>query len=228
MQDIHGRAILDFVNDEFKGKLWVNNTYGAKEEMPVEVFFREEEDLNPIEQLALANCKGHILDVGAGAGALSLILQEKGKKVTALELSPGCCKVMQSIGIQKGIEGDVYDLHMPMFDTVLLMMNGIGLAGKMERLDDFLEQLLNQLNPGGQILFDSSDVSYLYDGKKTPNHYFGEQQFQFEYQKQKGEWFDWLYVDLQTMKQFCHEKGFQFEVLMEDEPDAYLGRIIKS
>ena len=41
-----------------------------------------------LEKTALEMAKGSILDVGAGSGCHSLALQEMGKEVCAIEISP--------------------------------------------------------------------------------------------------------------------------------------------
>ena len=40
--DPHGKAICDYLYSGKAEKLWVHNIYAGREEMPVEVFFREE------------------------------------------------------------------------------------------------------------------------------------------------------------------------------------------
>ena len=47
----------------------------------------------------------------------------------------------------------------------LLLMNGIGLCATLEGLQHFLQHAKGLLQAGGQLLFDSSDVAYLYNGK---------------------------------------------------------------
>ena len=64
MKDIHGRAIRDFYQNKPESTLLLHTSYGETEEMPVEVFFREEEDLSVLENLALIECSGRILDIG--------------------------------------------------------------------------------------------------------------------------------------------------------------------
>mgnify|MGYP002088314889 CR=1 FL=1 len=46
------------------------------------------------------------------------------------------------------------------YDTLLLLMNGTGIAGKLERLPSLLNRLKELLADGGQILVDSSDLKY--------------------------------------------------------------------
>jgi hypothetical protein len=41
-------------------------------------------------------------------------------------------------------------------------MNGAGMCGRLKNIPNFLK-LKSLLNPGGQILLDSSDIIYMFD-----------------------------------------------------------------
>ncbi|MEQ8241618.1 MAG: class I SAM-dependent methyltransferase [Cyclobacteriaceae bacterium] len=223
--DIYGEAVKDFYQNQFIAPLLLNNSYGEPEEMPIEVFFREEVDLSTIDHLALIECSGKILDVGAGTGVHSLILQERGFHVVALENSPRCVEVMTQSGIEKVINID-FRKHYEKYDTLLVLMNGLGLAGKLKNLTTTLQHFKSLLTKGGQILIDSSDISYLYEGAEFPStHYFGEVSYQYEYKKKKGTWFDWLYVDQDTLSKHAKQAGLKLEILMTEENDQYLAHL---
>jgi hypothetical protein len=84
------------------------------------------------------------------------------------------------------------------------------------------------LNKDGQILFDSSDIAYLYKGNLPRQGYYGEIQYQYSYKKLKTEWFNWLYVDEHTLQKIAIETGFNMEVLIEDEFGQYLTRLTQA
>lgn len=226
MNDIHGTAILDFYKQGSADDLVLYNSYGEPEEMPVEVFFRDQLDFSTLEHLALIECEGAILDLGAGAGAHALLLQEWGKDVTALDNSPGCCEVMRQSGVEKVVETH-YLRHQGQYDTLLMLMNGIGIVGKLADLPDFFDYAATIIKPGGQLLVDSSDISYLYedDDIPKPKGYYGEVNYAYEYKGNKGNWFDWLYVDQDRLTEACKASQLEAEVLMTDENEQYLIRI---
>ncbi len=227
MSDLHGQALLDYCNRAPYKKLWIHNSYGPKEEMPVSHYFRGEAAMPLLEQIALRKCTGKVLDIGAGAGSHALLLQQKGLAVTALEISPKAAEVMQKRGVKEVVVHDVYTYALHRYNTLLLLMNGIGLTGTLAGLRRFLQQTKTLLLPRGQIIFDSSDVAYLYNGDPPANgEYYGEISYQYEYKKQKTEWFKWLYVDQQTMQTIAATEGFAMEVLFEDEFDQYLARLM--
>ncbi|WP_183559070.1 class I SAM-dependent methyltransferase [Mucilaginibacter sp. SP1R1] len=226
MKDILGQAIHDHYYNKPKHKLWINNQYGPKEEMPIDIYFRHEDDMPDIEWLALNECRGHVLDVGAGAGSHALILQERGFTVTALDISALAADVMQARGVNTVITADIFEYQLQQYDTLLLLMNGIGLTGTLLNLKVFLQHARQLLSQGGQLLFDSSDIAYLYEDKLPDNgKYYGEIQYQYQYNQQKTDWFPWLYADEKTLFALADEMGYDMEVLLEDEFKQYLVRL---
>lgn len=228
MEQVFGRALWDFYKNENPETLFLHNNYGSVEEMPVEIFFRGPDDFPELEHLALAFTDGKILDIGAGAGSHALYLQEQGKEVYALESCKAACEIMRDRGVQNVIHADIFEFGGEKYDTLLLMMNGIGLAGSLENVVRLLEHAKTLLNPGGQLLFDSSDISYLYkDGtvKKPKTHYFGEVGFQYEYKNQKGTPFPWVYIDQDTLGALGKADGWAVQILFEDGEDQYLARM---
>jgi SAM-dependent methyltransferase len=226
MKDILGQAIHDHYYKKPKHKLWINNQYGPREEMPVDIYFRGEDDMPDIEWLALNECRGQVLDIGAGAGGHALLLQERGFDVTALDISLLAVDVMKFRGVNKIITADIFEYQHEQYDTLLLLMNGIGLTGTLLNLKAFLLHAKLLLKKGGQILFDSSDIAYLYEGKLPDNSlYYGELQYQYQYNQQKTDWFPWLYIDENTLITIAEEMGYDMEVLLEDEYKQYLVRL---
>lgn len=225
MKDLHGQAILDYYKKEPHSPLLLHNSYGEPEEMPVEVFFREHEDFTELENTAISECSGTVLDLGAAAGAHALFLQALEFDVTALDNSPGCIDCLQMSGMKKYVNQD-YRKHKGQYDTVLLLMNGLGIAGTLDEVPNLLKQCKKMLNKGGQILLDSSDISYLYEEDiQKPEGYFGEVRYQYEYKNQRGDWFDWVYVDQNKLKEITDSIGLKLEIIFTDENDQYLARI---
>jgi len=223
--DVFGKALLDFHQFGQTEKLWLHNNYGKPEEMPVEVFFRSENDLSELEEYALSICKGKILDIGAGVGAHSLILQSTGFDATALEISHTACEIMKNRGMKKVIHGDIFSDQKD-YNTLLLLMNGIGLCGTIDGLNKLLPHLKSFLKKDGQIILDSSDISYLYyPGNFPTDNYYGEISYQYEYQSIKGDWFNWLYIDIDRLKGIADQHGLFCEMLFEDDMDQYLARL---
>ena len=208
------------------GKLWVINQYGPREEMPLALYFRQYSDMPELEQTALQHCKGAVLDIGAGAGSHALWLQQKGHEITAIDTSAKAIEVMRYRGVLNALNENIFDYQDARFDTLLLLMNGIGLVKTISGLQHFLQHAKQLLLPGGQLLFDSSDVAYIYEGKPMPSqHYYGEVAYRYQYKKQKTDWFTWLYIDKKLLKQVAVAEGYAVKILAEDEYGQYLVRL---
>lgn len=228
MDEVFEAALIDFYNNEFSGKLLIHNYYGEPDDMDLGVYLRDESELLEIEYQALELCKGKTLDVGAGIGAMTSILQTRGIMVDALDISDRYCEIMQERGIVNVLKKDFFaDPISDKYDTLLLLMNGLGICGQFNALSDFFAKANSILEPGGQVLLDSSDVNYIYDTVKPRNQYYGELDYQYEYKNRRGPWFKWLYVDSKTLAEEAAKNGFNLEVIAREESGQYLGRLTR-
>jgi SAM-dependent methyltransferase len=226
LKDIFGQALYDYFKGDKPSKLWIYNRYGPKEEMPLDAFFRDKEEMPELELLALSKCTGKVLDIGAGTGSHALVLQENGLDVIAMDISGLAVDIMKERGIEHAFEADIFTYSGEKYDTLLLMMNGVGLCGTIENLRLFLRHAKTLLNKGGQLVFDSSDIAYLYDGGvPLTGDYYGELWYQYAYKGKKTDWFKWLYVDQVKLMNVAAGEGWIAEVLFEDDMDQYLVKL---
>ncbi len=133
-----------------------------EDEIPVATLFRDVDHMPAIEREALRLVRGATLDVGAGAGCHSLALQARGIEVTSIDISPLAVETMRQRGVRRAMEQDFYDVR-GQYDTILMLMNGIGIVGTLDCLPRFFVQLDRILAPGGQLLCDSSDICYVFE-----------------------------------------------------------------
>ena len=231
-KDPMGAAILDYLKSGKAGRLRVLSSMFEEDEMPVKHLFRKVEEMPMLEQNALQLAKGRVLDIGAGSGCHTLALQEKGLEVKAIDISPLSCEAMKLRGVKDAECINLFDEHLETgFDTILLLMNGTGIAGKIENLPILFNRLKALLNKDGQILIDSSDLKYIYeneDGSFDINlngAYYGEVDYQMIYKDIKGDSFDWLYVDFPLLKSIAESCGLHGELVAEGEHYDYLARI---
>ncbi len=226
-----GAAILDYQTKGKAGKLSILSSMFEEDEMPVKHLFRNLEEMPMLEQKALSLAKGKVLDVGAGAGCHALALQAQSIAVKAIDISPLSCEAMELRGVMDAECINLFDEHLETgFDTILLLMNGTGFAGKIENLPALFNRLKALLYKGGQILIDSSDIKYIYeneDGSFDINlnaAYYGEVDYQMVYKDIKGDSFDWLYVDFPLLKSIAESCGLHGELIAEGEHYDYLAR----
>lgn len=230
--DPMGAAIRDFYETGKAARLRVFATGFDEDELPVATLFRKEDDMPMLEKQALSLCKGHVLDVGAGAGCHSLALQAKGMQVTAIDISPNSVEVMRQRGVKVALESDLYDeCFMGQYDTVLMLMNGSGIIGRLEGMSKFFHRMKQLLAPEGFILMDSSDLRYIFENEDGSldidlnDGYYGEMNYRMQYKGIKGEPFDWLYVDFSTLSYYAEQNGFVAELVAEGEHYDYLVRL---
>ena len=228
-----GHAVMDYFKTSKEASIRVLSDIASTDRIPASYLFRQENDMPPLETMALSECRGKILDVGAAAGCHSLILQGRGADITALEISGLCCEVMQKLGIENVLCDDFYHQKENHYDTLLMMMNGIGLAGTLEGLGKLLIKSRHLLRAGGQIIFDSSDIEYLYveeDGSRWINlnsRYYGELTYTLQYKKITGKPFPWLFIDPKTLGSLARKGGFSLEVIAWGDHYDYLGILRK-
>lgn len=231
-QDPMGLAIHDFFYKKKLCTLMVHSSLFEDDEMPISHLFRTLNQCSTIEKCAIKEARGRILDVGAGAGALSLVLQEQNKDVKSIDVSHLSVDVMKQRGVKDAECINFYDSQLQgPFDTILLLMNGAGIIGKINNISGFLQRLKLLLAPGGQVLMDSSDLRYLYeeeDGSFLIDinaEYYGEIDYKMSYGEICGPQFDWLYIDFDTLNYYCKQAGFLVESIADDGEYAYLVRI---
>jgi SAM-dependent methyltransferase len=233
--DILGQALLDYQHGQQAAALTVQCSAADDEQLPAAYFFRTLLAMPELERQALDECRGRVLDLGAGAGCHALELQGRGfAEVRAIDQSTGAVQVMQARGVQQVAQHDVFDKRgqgeRP-YDTILMLMNGIGLAGTLEGLDKFLLHARTLLAPDGQILATSSDISYLYEDEDGAlvfdlnGPYYGEVTYNFAYKGQASEPFPWLFIDASLLEDAARQAGYDVEFLGEDEAGQYLVRL---
>ncbi len=235
MKDLFGKAILDFQTNNSPEDLITETSISEADEMSVAYLFRDYAEMPKMEQKALQLAKGKVLDVGCGAGSHSLYLQnERNLDVTSIDISANAIEACKLRGMKKAFVQDVMKLENETFDTILLLMNGAGMCGKLKNISKFLLQLKSLLNDGGQILVDSSDIIYMFDededgGKWIPTDvdYYGEVVFNITYKGEKEEPFDWMYIDYNTLQNAAIANELQCELILEGEHYDYLAKLIK-
>lgn len=228
-QDPMGAAIADYFRHQKAGKLRVFSSQFEEDEIPIDQLFRSFDEMPELEKIALQMANGKILDAGAGSGCHALALQEMGKEVCAIDISPLSVRTMEERGVRNVHQINLFDAQfLETFDTILMLMNGSGIIGKLENMPDFFLKMKQLLRPGGCILMDSSDLRYLFEDEDgsflidLAGDYYGEIDFQMQYKNMKGGSFDWLYVDFQTLSLYAAENGFEAELVKEGEHYDYL------
>ncbi|MCK5775765.1 MAG: class I SAM-dependent methyltransferase [Bacteroidales bacterium] len=229
--DAMGQALMDYQKGIRDTELIVGTSVAEDEPYDVSYFFRNFDEMPELEQKALQLAHGAILDVGAGTGIHSLALEEMEKSCVSIDISELSVEVMNMRGVKNARCNDFYKLEDQKYDTLLFLMNGIGLVETLEGFERFFKKCKSLLKPGGQILFDSSDLIYLFEEEdgtfliELGHKYYGEVDFKIKYQDMKELSFPWLFVDFDNVENLAEQNGFQAEIIQKGEHYDYLARL---
>jgi len=223
----HGLALNAYWEGNKNAAIDIHMDDGSVTSMPMEIYFRTKKELPEIEKIALSLCKGAILDVGAGAGAHSLILQQK-HSVTALDISSDAVEIMKRIGVSQTVCADFLKYTTSeRFDTLLFLMNGIGVAGNLEGLERYLLHAHALTVENGQVLLDSSDLRNGETELDFDTEYFGIFNYQLSFEDSLGEAYQWLYIDEVLLANIAMNCGWKTEIIYDQEDGSYLARLTK-
>lgn len=229
----YGRALRAFLDGESDAEVLVVRDDGMQEALPIFPFFRKEDELSELERVALSLCRGRVLDIGAGAGALSLILQSRGLDVTAIDISPEAVKVAEQRGVGAISCADIFQFQGGPFDTLLMLCHGIGMVETIGGLDRFLHCARGLLAEDGQLVLDSLDIQITNDpvnlayqrANRDAGRYLGEIRMQFEFRGRRGPVCGWLHVDPDTLRQHALDADWCYDTVYQDDQGNFLARV---
>jgi len=231
--DVFGKAISAYFHQQDETDIIVHSPDFDDDIIPVPLLFRSYKDMPPLEKEALKNAKGKVLDVGCGAGSHTLYLQqEKNLDVTGIDISQGAIEICKLRGCENVKVQDYFELENEKFDTLLFLMNGTGIIEKLSNLDYFFEHSRKLLKKDGQILIDSSDLSYLLDPDEDggiwvdPDEgYYGELEFSISYKGETSSPFSWLYLDYSSLELAAEKNGFSCVLIKRGKHYDYLAAL---
>lgn len=228
----YSRAMCAFWHGDTNATYTIHRDDGFSQPVPVGASFAGP-PFTPIEHLAMERCCGRVLDVGAGVGRHALCLQKRGLHVTAIEVEPELVAIMTERGVAAALGEDFFQLTGQQFETVLMLMNGFGMVGSLAGVDTFFEHARGLLHSGGQILCDSLDVRQTnnpvhlayHEANRASGRPAGQMRFSIEYGGRRGDPFDWLHVDFDTLGKLARQHGWSAEKLAQEDNGHYLARL---
>ena len=229
-----GKALLAYHRGAKTAEFTVHSDLWADEITAVEEYYRPDHmDLPELELRALTLCSGRVLDVGAGAGRHALELQRRGLPVTTLDILPDAVRIMKERGVRDARCGGLAVVENEKFDTILLLMHGIGVVGSLNGLIEFFDVAGEVLNRSGQIVCDSADLAAVMPAlldepvfsENRGGPYYGEVEFRLSYKDAVGEPYPWLFVDFETLSRHGRDAGFDCRIEARGARAAYLARL---
>ena len=174
--------------------------------------------------------------MGCAVGRHSLALLRCGFAVTSLDILPEMESILNDRGQGDVVNADVMEFSGRRFDTLLMLMNGIGMVGSMEGLVRFLRHAHELVLPGGQIVCDSIDVNVTTDPQHIAYRKLnlaagrpaGQQVFTIEYDGEDADRFDWLHIDFPSLAYAAQASGWEAEILDKEDSGHYLCKLIQT
>lgn len=198
----------------------------------VEVYFYKYSKWSPDEKRAIHLAKGRVLDVGAGAGRVSLYLQQKGLKVTAIDISPLAVKVCQARGVKDvrllSLDEIIY-LENDSFETVVMFGNNFGLFENASKAKYLLDEMHRITSPEALILAQSSTpyktrkpvhLKY-YSSNRQRNRMPGQFKMRLQHGEKIGDWFDYLFVSKKEMQDLLEDTGWKIKRFFNSDQSLY-------
>jgi SAM-dependent methyltransferase len=194
---------------------------------PADHYLGEPHEWQPHDHRALRLCRGHVLDIGCGAGRTAVELQRRGIAVTGLDTSPGAIEVARHRGLRDTVltTVDAYAAAAARYDTFLLLGNNVGLLENRERAPVFLAALAALANPGARIIAHGTDpygttdpVHVAYHRRNRERGRLGGQlRLRLRYRLLATDWFDYLVCSVDELESLL--AGTRWRIISIDAAD---------
>jgi len=195
-------------------------------------YFAEFKDWPKIQKQAIKFAKGKVLDIGAGAGRVSLYLQKQGFDVTAIDNSPLAIKVCKKRGVKHARVLPIERINVfkpSTFDTIIMFGNNFGLFGSFKKAKTLLKKLHRITNPNALIIAESNDPYKTDDPVHFAYHKFnkkrgrmsGQLRIRIRFRNYIGDWFDYLLVSKDEMKKILKDTGWRIKKFIDSDNYMY-------
>jgi len=228
-----GWALRAYYEGDLDAELIIHRDDGVDDPLPVSHFFRDPSEFTGIETSAIDLCSAHVLDAGAGTGLHSLVLQQKGVAVTAIDINPKAVAIMAQQGVKDARTADIFGFDGGPFATILMLGHGVGMVETIGGLSRFLSHAGGLISKNGQVLLDSGDVRLTDDPRHLAYHeanrragrYIGEIRLRLSFRGKMGPRCGWLHVDPETLREQAESTGWSSTVIRQEESGHYLARL---
>ena len=137
------------------------------------------------------------------------------------------------LGVTDARCGDFTAVTGERFDTIVLLMHGIGLVGTLAGLAGFFDEAQNHLNTTGRIIFDSADLGIVMpeqfdeglDEWRSGGLYPGEVEYRLTYEDFEGEPYPWLFVDPITLADRSQAANLRSQIVARGARGTFLARV---
>jgi SAM-dependent methyltransferase len=201
-------------------------------------YFSEYEQWAALERQAIERAQGRVLDIGCGAGRHSLHLQREGFDVTGVDNSPGAIKVCRLRGLKNALVRSLADVDAfgpNSFDTILMLGNNFGLFGDPENAKLILQKFARITSARAQIIAgtrnpyrtDSQEHVEYHELNRRRGRMPGQIRMRVRYGKAVGEWFDYLFVSPEEMREIVEDTDWRIREFIGAGEANYYAVIVR-
>lgn len=192
---------------------------------PIHEYFAEYEEWSAAERRAMTFVRGHVLDIGCGAGRHARHLQAAGVAVTSVDTSPGAVDVAKNRGVRDVRLASLDDVTTwtATFDTILMLGNGFSLLEGWSQGRRTLVDLHARVNPGGVLLAQATDPYMTRDTDHREYHernraagrMSGQYRLRIRYGRAKTAWFDYLLASRDEVVEMVRDTGWRVNCFLD-------------
>lgn len=236
-EDAFGRELLDFMNGHNRCEIIERDDGYLDVNDNLHEYFEPFENWPAHHRCAIGLARGRVLDIGCGAGRHAIYLQQKGRAVTGIDVSPLAVKVSRMRGLRDARVQSITALSSRLgeFDAALLLANNFGLAGNPARARWVLKRLHRITSPAAVVLAESTDpyvnASPAHRRYQTRNRARGRMpgqlRLRLRYRQYRTPWFDYLLVSKKEMKRIVSDTGWMIDRFIDLDDSIYIGVLKK-
>jgi SAM-dependent methyltransferase len=237
-EDAYGHQVYDFLKGKDASEIVERDDSFFDVSAGAEYYFAKYGKWHSREKRAMRFVKGRVLDIGCGAGRVSLHLQRKGFDVLGVDISPLAVRVCKIRGLRKAKVIPITRLssRFGMFDTLIMFGNNFGLFGNPERARWLLKRFRNMTTEHARIIAESIDPYKTNDPAHHSYQAFnkrrgrmpGQIRIRVRYRKYVTPWFDYLLVSRREMEHILRGTGWEVRKTLDSKSGAYIAIIEKS
>jgi SAM-dependent methyltransferase len=174
-----------------------------------------------------------VLDVGCGAGRVSLELQERGHEVVGIDLSPLAVDVARRRGVRDARELPVTRVgrELGSFDTFVMFGNNFGLMGSGRRAPWLLRRFRSIANEDARILAESVDPYKtdkpehlaFHERNRRRGRMSGQLRIRIRHGSYATPWFDYLLASPEEMAELAEGTGWELRRVIDVGEYVYVG-----
>jgi SAM-dependent methyltransferase len=237
--DVFGRALMDWARGGSAPEIIEREDGFTDLSAGHDLYVAGFKDWPSSERTSIRYVRGRVIDVGCGAGRVSLYLQQRGFDVVGLDASPLAVRSARLRGVKLAwcLSIDELSNRLELFDTIVLFGNNFGIFGTPERVQKTLGVWARRTKPGVRILAESTspysggapaiDRSY-YRKNKLEGRMPGQLRIRSHYRGHVSPWSNWLFVSRKEMRVLLKGTGWhQAKVLGGLPTDPYVAVLEK-